>query len=308
MLSAHQIESFYRDGYLLIENGVSDTDLQPVIDEYNRVVDDLARDLKEKGKIECCHETEGFETRLARLCADDEATYRDADRLVDINEVIGKSTFDFLRNDNLLDLIEGILGPEITCSPIQHVRCKLPSSLWDGASSYTAPWHQDAQVHTEEADECFILTVWIPLVDTDERNGCLQVIPEVHRSAEVLWSEGFGISEENMPARNSLSLPMTKGDVLFVHKFTPHGSGPNETERMRWSLDLRYQITGTPSGRPWYPNFIARSRSNPSSELKDGVEWQARWKQAGKNPQKELIYKMTQRAQQNTPVTQIIRL
>ncbi len=88
LLSRQQLESFHRDGYLLIEGGLHDADLQTVVDEYNKVVDDLARRLKEGGRIVDLHEAEPFETRLAKLCADDEATYRDADRLVDIDAVL----------------------------------------------------------------------------------------------------------------------------------------------------------------------------------------------------------------------------
>ena len=46
----------------------------------------------------------------------------------------------------------------------------------------------------------------------------------------------------------------------------PHRSTLNKTDEVRWSMDLRYQ-TGTPSGRPYYPDFAVRSRSNPASVL-----------------------------------------
>ncbi len=200
--------------------------------------------------------------------------------------------------------MEAIVGPEITCSPVQHVRCKLPMNLWDGASSYVAPWHQDAQVHTEEADAHFILTVWIPLVDTDEKNGCLRIVPGVHQESRVLWSEGFGISESNMPDRKPVSLPMRRGDVLFLHKLTPHGSELNRTDEIRWSLDLRYQKTGTPSGRSCYPDFVARSRSNPKSELTEWSKWKARWSEA----LRQHPTKIPRASKPDAPVTQEIQL
>ena len=280
MLTASQTDQFSRDGYLLIEQVLHDDDTQPVIDEYNDYVDHMARSLVDAGRIDDPCSDEGFETRLAGLCKQDEATYREADQLVDIASVLGEQTFHLLRNERLLDAIEAIVGPEITCSPIQHVRCKLPASLWDGGSSYVAPWHQDAQVHTEEADPQFILTVWIPLVDTDERNGCLRVIPQVHRESQVLWSKGFGISEGNMPDREVLSVPMRRGDLLLLHKLTPHASELNQTDAIRWSMDLRYQEAGTPTGRSCYPDFVARSRLHPESELRDWATWKKAWQDA----------------------------
>lgn len=274
------IDRFNHDGYLLIKRVLTDADLQPVIDEYDAVVDRLANDLLAEGRIADPCAGEPFETRLASLCRQDEQTYRDADDLMDIASVLGPATFDLLRNARLLDAIEPFVGAEIACSPIQHVRCKLPADIGDGASSYVAPWHQDAQVHTEEADTVFILTVWIPLVDTDERNGCLKVIPGVHRESRVLWSEGFGVSEANLPAEPPVALPMRKGDVLLLHKLTPHCSEPNRTGEIRWSLDLRYQKAGTPSGRSCYPDFVARSRANPDSELTDWTAWKHAWEEA----------------------------
>ena len=77
-----------------------------------------------------------------------------------------------------------------------------------------------------------------------------------------------------------VSLPMRKGDVLFLHKLTPHASEPNQTDAIRWSMDLRYQKTGTPTGRSCYPDFVARSRSNPSSELREWSAWKTRWVEA----------------------------
>ena len=280
MLEKTQRDRFFDHGYLLVEQILQDDDTQPVVDEYNDCVDRLATALLADGRIDDTCADESFETRLASLCRQDEATYREADQLVDIASVLGEQTFHLLRNKRLLDVIESIIGPEITCSPIQHVRCKLPANLWDGTSSYVAPWHQDAQVHTEEADPQFILTVWIPLVDTDERNGCLKVIPQVHRESKLLWSEGFGISEGNMPDREILSVPMRRGDLLLLHKLTPHASEPNQTDAIRWSMDLRYQRTGTPSGRSCYPDFVARSRSNPESELTDWATWRKLWEKA----------------------------
>jgi hypothetical protein len=49
---------------------------------------------------------------------------------------------------------------------------------------------------------------------------------------------------------------------------------------MRWSFDLRYQKTGTPTGRPCYPDFIARSRANPHSVLTDHQHWSNQWIEA----------------------------
>ncbi len=40
---------------------------------------------------------------------------------------------------------------------------------------------------------------------------------------------------------------------------------------------LRYSPVGQPTGRPWFPGFVARSRSDPVSVLNDPAAWAQSW-------------------------------
>ena len=72
---------------------------------------------------------------------------------MDIMFMRGRAMFAFLRNPNLLDAVESLVGPEINCNPIQHVRAKPPAAAsGTGAGFYNVPWHQDAGVTWAEAD------------------------------------------------------------------------------------------------------------------------------------------------------------
>jgi predicted alpha/beta hydrolase family esterase len=42
-------------------------------------------------------------------------------------------------------------------------------------------------------------------------------------------------------------------------------------------MDLRYQKTGTPTGRPFHPEFVVRSREDPASVLTDHAAWCRMW-------------------------------
>ena len=72
-------------------------------------------------------------------------------------------------------------------------------------------------------------------------------------------------------------LPVRAGSVIVFSRHLMHGAMPNLGNGVRMSLDLRYQHPDAPSGRSYLPGFIARSRSNPSSELRDHREWRRRW-------------------------------
>ncbi len=81
-------------------------------------------------------------------------------------------------------------------------------------------------------------------------------------------------SEPHVPARllegrEEMPLPVKRGGGVLFHKMNLHRALPNRSSGLRWSMDLRYQPTGQPTGRPAFPGFVARSRANPDSELKD---------------------------------------
>ena len=42
-------------------------------------------------------------------------------------------------------------------------------------------------------------------------------------------------------------------------------------------MDLRYNPIGQSTGRTAFPGFVARSRSNPDSELHDPFVWNQSW-------------------------------
>ena len=279
-LTEEQLKMFDNDGFLLLRGALSDSDIDPVIEEYEAHIDRRANELLAEGKIGDPHADAPFDKRLALINDQCAEIYDD----LDIYRLRGKASFEFLLNDNLLGLVEPIVGPEITCSPIQHIRGKLPQGTTKVGDGHVAPWHQDAGVTWEEADPHFILTVWLPMVPATPENGCLQIIPRVHKTGlwkhETIQGRGTVIAEEAMPDVEPLTLPMEKGDLLLMSKEIPHRSTPNHTDTVRWSMDLRYQKTGTPTGRPFYPDFVVRSRSNPDSVLTDHGEWARMWAEA----------------------------
>ena len=251
-VTQENIEQFEEEGYVVFRGALTQDDLRPAIEGYEDVVEEIAQRRYSEGKIKSLHENESFGTRLARI--EDESS-EEFNQLgsIDIGPTRRRGVFDFLRNENLVDLIEPFIGPEITCNAISHMRPKMPNT--------DVVFHQDAVFTTQDAQRILQLTVWVPLVAATEENGCMQVRPGIHKQRQVYWNYN-----ETLPVTEPVTLPMDEGDVLFVHKLAPHGSGPNNTDAVRWSMDLRYQKTGEPSPRPEWPSMIVRSRRDPSTE------------------------------------------
>jgi hypothetical protein len=91
---------------------------------------------------------------------------------------------------------------------------------------------------TEDPGETTI-TVWCPLVDVDEGNGCLRVVPGSHRLVRQIG--GPGIRSYHGPFLKELgdmavSLPMRAGDAVIFETSLLHGSPINASAVPRHAI------------------------------------------------------------------------
>jgi phytanoyl-CoA hydroxylase len=277
-LTDAQIAHFKTTGLLIAENVLSEEDLAPVIAGYSRWIDQRARELHAAGKITNLAEDLPFEKRFGVL----HAQCREIEAGMDVMNARLPEFFAFLRCRNFLDAAEDLIGtPELLASPIQHIRGKIadPSE----GSYFNVPWHQDAAVTWEEADHSEIVTCWLPLVDATVENGCMQVLPNVFLGGVLPHISGPGgatVRPDALPETAPVAAAVKKGGVVFMHRCTPHRSTPNRTDIVRWSLDLRFQPSDQPTGRPWLPGFVVRSENDPESVVTDYAAWDRAWAEA----------------------------
>jgi phytanoyl-CoA hydroxylase len=295
-LETSQATRLQEEGYLVLEDVLDvEGDLQPVLDEYEDVLEELTESLHRKGDISSPYADLPFGPRLIRVTKE---YGRSLSQYFDISLPqagvqpgtpmhTGPACFRLLTNANLLDIAEHIIGPDIYSSPVGHIRMKLPEGTVPSGDGMMAkiPWHQDNGVVLEEADDAEVLTVWLPLTEATVDNGCLQVIPANRRTDLMTHcpssSKGAHIPDHYVDLQQAVSLPMRPGSVLLMHPRTPHSSLENSTtDQVRISMDLRYQPVGTPTGRPQFPGFVARSRSHPEDEVRDPEVWRSMWDQA----------------------------
>ena len=298
-LTAAQTKQFDEEGYLLVP-GVLDpaTDLDPIVEEYQGVLERLAQELYAEGKIASTYAGLPFGERLTKIYAESgkvHAQYFDfslpkENIREDTPLWLGPAVFRAMRNEKLLDVVESIIGPEIYSNPVQHVRIKPPEHLTPkdpqtGRVQLGAtPWHQDNGVVLPEADETQMLTVWFPLFDAGAEHGCLAVVPRSHREGLLTHCPaaelGLSIPDHLLRLNDMAPMPMQRGDILLLHRLTCHRSLSNVSDRIRWSFDLRYNPIGQPTGRGVFPGFVARSRSNPARELHNPAVWAELWYEA----------------------------
>jgi len=272
-LTKKQIDTFNTQGVLIVKNALTDEDLQPIIDEISAFIYRRAHELKVAGKIRKLYENEPFEKCFGLIF---EQSSEIAHGL-DIMHYRGPAIFEFLHNKNLLDVVESLVGSEITCNPIQHLRPTPPIKYYQDveSSSHIAPLHQDAAVMMPEAEKSKIITCWLPLGDATLEMGCMEILPGIISKGYLdhCPEGGTHIIPDLVPDVEPLPMVCYKGDVILMHRFTPHRGNLNLSESCRWSIDLRYQPTSQHTGRTGHPAFVVRSSSNSDNVLTDHTEW-----------------------------------
>jgi len=300
-LTAAELQHLDAHGYVIAKGILTQGDFAAFEADYSALIEVKAQELLALGAIAELHVDAPFDRRLALIAAEcraaDAADGSETDWIKGHIEPFGlaldtmyarqKGLFELFFSPRLLACIASVVGPEVTLNPIQHCRPFLPANakgeqLRTGAATL-APWHQDQGVTREEADESNILTVWIPLTDVEKETGCLELIPGQKKKGllnHVKSHHGTTIDPAQLPSEDEaprFHAAMEKGDMLLMHKFTPHRSQPNYTDKVRWSLDLRFQKTGEPTGRHFWPEFILQSEAEPAKVQSDYAEWCARW-------------------------------
>ena len=295
------VQRFHDDGFLVIEDVFDPVlDLDPVVREYTAKLDRVADAWAADGTIPSTFADLPFTQRFAQILnATGSIGYRPfdiclggpfrTDEPLEASMHAGPAVFNMMRHPRLLDVIEQLIGGEILSNPIQHMRIKPPEAMLReelvkrNTMMSAVAWHQDQGVALPEIDQTDILTVWFPVLDATVENGCLCVIPGSYHRGMLLHcpsrpGQGFDLRiPDEIRGAGGIPVPMTRGSIIVMHRQTMHSSLSNKSDGVRWSFDLRYQPVGQPTGRPWFPAFVARSRQDPSQEVHDWRVWADLW-------------------------------
>ncbi|MEL6619887.1 MAG: phytanoyl-CoA dioxygenase family protein [Pseudomonadota bacterium] len=287
MLKQAQITQFRTEGFLVVEDVLPAATLDAVRAEYAELLDKLYARWEGEGRVPGGDDL-SFWGKLSASYAAGCDWFQPMDISLPGGEIapdcpmhFGPAIFDLVVQDRLLDLVEGLIGPEITSNPIQHVRIKPPGvDLRDDeirAHITSTDWHQDRGVGHADADATDMVTAWVAITDATVENGCLQVVPGLGDLLPHCPQVQTAIAPQHLDTSRAVPLPLRAGGVVLFHPLVPHASLPNRSDGFRWSFDLRYNVTGQPTGRAHFPSFIARSVVAPDTELRDWRVWRDMW-------------------------------
>ena len=152
---------------------------------------------------------------------------------------VARRFFDFVTNDDLLDVVEALIGPDIVMWA-SAVFCK------PATTGLEIPWHQDGQYWPIEP--CKTVTAWVALDDVAHDNGCMRYVPGSHRhgtyqhntSDDPALALNVAIDDPSFDPGGARDIELTPGQVSFHDAHLVHGSQPNRSGRRRAGYAIRY--------------------------------------------------------------------
>ena len=231
-LSANQVSDYRREGFLVYGN--------PVFPQ---------------AKFDALKEH--FEDELSALPADVRPEAMDVPHLTD------PKLFDWLLSDEVLDLVEPLIGPDIALFA-SHFICKPKG---DGRR---VPWHEDSFYWRSIISPVEVVTVWLAIDPSTRENGAMRVIPRSlggnseHKSVDpnknVLPWEATAQREDD---RRAVTIELEPNHASLHDGRLMHGSPPNTSPTRRCGYTMRYMPTSVKldeSALAWHNIYLARGR------------------------------------------------
>ena len=249
-LDERQVRQFWDDGFLIVADVFTRDELQPAMDELAEMVDRFVERLHAAGRISNRHRDMDLHSRLIAI----DKEFPGAAMLFMLKTELGPDLARLWSSSKLLDIVEQFIGPDVAGHPIFAIRSKVPSTRL-----LTVPWHQDTAYYLADSELTDQITCWVPFEDVDVENGCMQYLRGGHKSKKVFLHHIEGqvenrgspylyIAEEDLPPGEIVTCKMRLGSVIFHIQHAPHRSLENHSDRIRWSVDYRYQRPGLPTG------------------------------------------------------------
>mgnify|MGYP000001668684 CR=1 FL=1 len=228
-LSTDQIETYWKEGYVLVEGLIPQTDLDLFSSRFEAIIG---------GDVEV--------SPMMKIMKDVMVVKRavEKDNPVDeVNKLFSLENdpvfFNYLSHPNLCSSLQGLLGKTLY---------SLASNVFNKPSGVDGkhPMHQDLRYfRLRPADE--IVGVWTSIGGANRESGCLSVLPGSHRLGiqehtlpewEFVNHGFYGI--ESLDREQRVHVEMNSGDTIFFHPLLVHGSGSNRSGVCRRAISAHY--------------------------------------------------------------------
>ena len=221
-LTQSQKDQFWRDGVLIVEDAVSDTELANLrevfagwVEESRNHTEDYGETLDGRPRFDL---QPGHNAETPGL------------RRVQSPEEVSDVYADVMRNARTVDVVAELIGPAIK---FHHgkVNSKLPGT------ATKVKFHQDFPFQPMTNDD--LITALLFVDDVTLENGPLEVVPGSHKGPLYpLWHNGVftgAVSDDVLAEHEDNIVKCTgkAGSVCLMHSSLLHGSAPNLSDAPR---------------------------------------------------------------------------
>jgi hypothetical protein len=209
-----------------------------------------------------------FEEKLARLPGDVSPEAMDVPHFTD------PKLFEWLLADEVLDLVEPLIGPDIALFS-SHFIAKPPGT------GRRVPWHEDSAYWRKLIDPHDVVTVWLAIDPSTRANGCMKVIPRTHSGGFSEYEDvdhatnifGAQIKPHQLDESKAVYLELQPNHCSLHHAKLMHASDPNTSEIRRCGYTMRYMSTrvklNTDYCGEWHQIYLARGRDHAGNPYAD---------------------------------------
>jgi len=195
---------------------------------------------------------------------------------MDVPHFVHPALFEWLFAEEILDLVEPILGPDIALFS-SHFICKPKG---DGRR---VPWHEDSAYWKTMISPMEVATVWLAIDPSTKVNGCMQVIPRTHNSGKKGFSDYDPVDTAKNIFPNEITETQRDETRAVACELQPnhcslhdgriiHGSEPNSSSIRRCGYTMRFISTATrltESAAEYHQIYLARGRNLANQSYAD---------------------------------------
>ena len=191
---------------------------------------------------------------------------------MDVPHLTDPKLFDWLLSDEVSDLVEPLIGPDIALFA-GHFICKPKG---DGRR---VPWHENSFYWRSIISPIEVVTVWLAIDPSTRENGAMRVIPRslggnsehesVDQNKNVLPWEATKQREDD-PAAVTIELEPNHASLHDGRLM--HGSPPNTSPIRRCGYTMRYMPTSVKlddAASSWHNIYLARGRDHAGNRYGD---------------------------------------
>lgn len=240
ILTREQINSFQRDGFVLVRGLYSAAEMQGI----SAWTDEVAAYPETPGKHMMYFETSQTDgSRI--LCR--------IENFVPYHDGFGQ----LITTRRMQQAVSELFGEEAVLFK-DKINFKLPGG--DGFKE-----HQDVQAGWDEYAKIH-LTAMLAIDETNAENGSLEMLPGQHTKG-LLGKKWAPLTDEDTGGQEYVAVHCKPGDAVFFDSFAPHRSAPNRTRHSRRVLYITYNKLAEGDSRMAY--YAAKRQSYPPDIERD---------------------------------------